>query len=242
MTRVWLDSTEWDCCADPFTLSDEVDFVVHRRTPSDEFVRDLGAELAATVGAFERRHPPATTNDRVQGRVTRIQIVLQDTVTRSSPRHPGYGAPRDDVNFVDVGLPPSSRGDRGGAVFLGLRPSRWMSVSKPVPHAVERFPPMRFRVSGTSRMVRSPLTAPTGPSPVNSGCACAEGGSSTSTRRNARASRQRVPSHTRHPSTPPPCSGCRDGAPACRSPRATCRARHGYGRRRWGRRIPPPTS
>lgn len=89
MTRVWLDSTEWDCCGDPFTLGDEMDFVVHRRTPSDEFVRDLGAELATTVGAFETRHPQATTNDRVQGRVTVIQIVLQDTVTRSSPVVPG---------------------------------------------------------------------------------------------------------------------------------------------------------
>ncbi|MDQ1177778.1 DUF6578 domain-containing protein [Microbacterium sp. SORGH_AS_0421] len=140
MTRVWLDSTEWDCCGDPFTLSDEVDFVVHRQTPSDEFVRDLGAELAMTVGALEARRRQATTNDRVQGRVTGIQIVLQDTVTRSSPRRPGYGAPRDDVNPVDVGLPPFSRGDRGSAVFLGLRPSRWMSVSKPVPHAVELIP------------------------------------------------------------------------------------------------------
>ncbi|WJS92349.1 DUF6578 domain-containing protein [Microbacterium testaceum] len=165
MTRVWLDSTEWDCCGDPFTLSDEVDFVVHRRTPSDEFVRDLGAELAATVGAFERRHPQATTNDRVQGRATRIQIVLQDTVTRSSPRHPGYGAPRDDANPVDVGLPPSSLGDRGGAVFLGLRPSRWMRVSKPVPHAVELIP--TDAVPGERHESHGPVSVdgPDGPEP-----------------------------------------------------------------------------
>jgi len=76
MTRVWLDSMEWECCGDPFAVGDDVDFVIEGRTLSVEFIRNLGAELAATVDAFEARHPEDPIDDRVRGRVTGVQIVL----------------------------------------------------------------------------------------------------------------------------------------------------------------------
>jgi hypothetical protein len=140
MTRVWLDAMEWECCGDPFSVGDDVDFVIEHRTPFDGFIRQLGVELAATVDAFEARHPQGSTDDRVLGRVTRVQIVVQETIERFALRRPGHGAPPDAEMPAAGELWPLSGRDLGNGFFIGNRPSRWMRVSTPVPEAVELLP------------------------------------------------------------------------------------------------------
>ncbi|WP_150956371.1 DUF6578 domain-containing protein [Microbacterium testaceum] len=140
MTRVWLDATEWACCGDPFSVGDDVDFVIDRWTPSAGFVRSLGAELSATVDAFEARHPEGPTDDRVRGRVTNVRIVVQESIDRFDLRRPGHGAPAD-AEMPAEGEPwPFSGRDLGNGFLIGTRPSRWVLVSEPVPGAVELVP------------------------------------------------------------------------------------------------------
>ncbi|MEX8031534.1 DUF6578 domain-containing protein [Microbacterium sp. 20-116] len=140
MTRVWLDSMEWECCGDPFAVGDDVDFVIEGRTLSVEFIRNLGAELAATVDAFEARHPEDPIDDRVRGRVTGVQIVLQETVDRFSLRRPGHGATADAEMPAEEELRPLSGRELEGGFFIGTRPSRWIRASEPVPEAIELVP------------------------------------------------------------------------------------------------------
>lgn len=140
MTRVWLDAMEWACCGDPFAVGDEVDFVIEGRTPSDGFVRYLGAELAATVDAFEARHPEHPTDDRVRGRVSGVQIVVHESVDRFVLRRPGYGAPPDAEMPAEGEFWPFSGRDLGNGFLIGTRPTRWMQVSERVPGAVELVP------------------------------------------------------------------------------------------------------
>jgi len=140
MTRVWLDAMEWACCGDPFTVGDDVDFVIDRWTPTDGFVEHLGAELATTVDAFEARHPQGSADDRVLGRVTRVQIVVQETIERFALRRPEHGAPPDAEMPAEGELWPFSGRKLGRGFFIGTRPSRWMRVTEPVPGAVELVP------------------------------------------------------------------------------------------------------
>lgn len=133
MTRVWLSAREWACCGDPFAVGDEVNFVIGRRAPSECFVRDLGAELSATVDAFEARHPERPVDDRVRGRVVAVQIVLQETVHRFTLRHPGYGAPPDAEMPAEGELWPLAGRDLGNGLFVGTRTTRWMRESEPLP-------------------------------------------------------------------------------------------------------------
>jgi len=128
MTRVWLTRWEWACCGDAFAVGDEVDFGIATRNPDPSLVGLLGPALVATVDAVESHHEEDFP-DRVRGRVTAVHAVMRQVVERRTLRRPGHGAPREAATPPDG----EERGDVGGGVFVGSRPSRHVIEIMPVP-------------------------------------------------------------------------------------------------------------
>lgn len=132
MTRVWLTTWEWDCCGDPFVIGEDVDFGISTRVP-EPFVTDLlGSELAETIDAFESHHEEEFP-DRVRGRVVGIHTVMHDVEERRSLRRPGHGAPPDAVVPAEGEEWPMNRLGLGEGVFVGSRPSRYVTTIVNVP-------------------------------------------------------------------------------------------------------------
>lgn len=142
VTRVWLDTWEWACCGDPFSVGDEVDLLVRTRTPSSAFIESVGPELAATIDAIESHHQeiPTTPEDRVRGRVASIHAVVQEHIETRHLRRPGFGAPPDAEMPAEGEDWPFDGRDLGNGFMIGSRPSRWMIESVPVPGAVTLAP------------------------------------------------------------------------------------------------------
>lgn len=139
MTRVWLSGWEWECCGDPFTVGDLVDFGIQSRTVDAFLIDTLGVELAATVDAAESHHEEEYT-DRVRGRVAAVHAVTQDSIQRWSLRRPGHGAPPDAVMPPDGKQWPLNGLSLGNGVFVGSRPTRYISESVPVPNSAALVP------------------------------------------------------------------------------------------------------
>lgn len=147
MTRVWLTNWEWSCCGEPFAVSDRVDFGIEHRGADEWLIDTLGAEIAATVDAVESHHEHEFV-DRVRGRVTAIQAVTQQFVERQELRRPGHGAPADAVAPAPGEEWPETRFELGAGVFAGTRPSRYITVSTPVPGSVRLHPRSTVRAGG----------------------------------------------------------------------------------------------
>jgi hypothetical protein len=126
MTRVWLTEWEWACCGDAFTVGDEVDFGIATRSPDPSLAELLGPALVATVDALESHHEEEFA-DRVRGRVTAVHAVAHEVAERRSLRRPGHGAPPDAVMPPDGEEWPMVRRDLGGGMFVGSRPSRYVT-------------------------------------------------------------------------------------------------------------------
>ncbi|MDQ7878997.1 hypothetical protein Q9R08_13485 [Microbacterium sp. QXD-8] len=132
MTRVWLTEWEWACCGDAFVVGDEVDFGIATRSPDPSLAELLGPALVATVDAVESHHEEEFA-DRVRGRVTAVHAVAHEVAERRSLRRPGHGAPPDAVMPPDGEDWPMVRRDLGGGMFVGSRPSRYVSEIVPLP-------------------------------------------------------------------------------------------------------------
>ncbi|SIR58385.1 DUF6578 domain-containing protein [Microbacterium sp. RURRCA19A] len=150
VTRVWLETWEWECCGEPFGIGDEVDLLLLTRTPSAAFVESVGLELAATVDAIESHHQetPSTPEDRVRGRVRGIHAVVQEHLATRHLRRPGFGAPPDAEMPAEGEDWPFQGRDLGNGFMIGSRPTKWMIESVPVPGAVTLVP--RDRVPSRS--------------------------------------------------------------------------------------------
>ena len=148
VTRVWLETWEWECCGEPFGIGDEVDLLLLTRAPSTAFVESVGLELAATTDAIESRHQETQTipEDRVRGRVRGIHAVVQEHLETRHLRRPGYGAPADAEMPAEGEEWPFSGRDLGNGFMVGSRPTKWMIESVPVLGAVTLAP--RDRVPG----------------------------------------------------------------------------------------------
>ncbi|SDJ55735.1 DUF6578 domain-containing protein [Streptomyces indicus] len=74
---VWMDSWQMECCGEPFSTGDAVDWTVHR--PDREWLaKVLGPERAAGVDFAEEHHgdaDPEREENRVRGTVTALQYV-----------------------------------------------------------------------------------------------------------------------------------------------------------------------
>ncbi|MBZ4488603.1 hypothetical protein LQ938_05170 [Microbacterium sp. cx-55] len=132
MTRLWLTNWEWSCCGDAFAVGDEVDFGIFHRGPDEWLRHTLGVEIAGSVDAVESHHEELFP-DRVRGRVTAIHAVTQEYVERQELRRPGHGAPPDSDAPLDGEEWTAQSFDLGAGVFAGMRPSRFITVSEPVP-------------------------------------------------------------------------------------------------------------
>ena len=138
VTRVWLETWEWECCGEPFGIGDEVDLLLLTRTPSTSFVESMGLELAATIDAIESHHQETQTipEDRVRGRVRGIHAVVQEHLETRHLRRPGFGAPADAEMPAEGEEWPFTGRDLGNGFMAGSRPTKWMIESVPVPGAV----------------------------------------------------------------------------------------------------------
>jgi hypothetical protein len=132
MTRVWLANWEWSCCGEPFTVGDRVDFGIAHRGADEWLVATLGDAIAGTVDAVESHHEQEFV-DRVRGRVAAIHAVTQQFIERQELRRPGHGAPPDAVAPAPGEEWPEIRHELGAGVSAGTRPSRYITVSTPVP-------------------------------------------------------------------------------------------------------------
>lgn len=132
MTRVWLTEWEWECCGDPFSLGDEVDFGIESRTAHPSLVDVLGPQVITTVDAMESHHVEEFP-DRVRGRVVAVYAVTREVIERRSLRRPGHGAPPDSNLPANGGDWPTlgRRSDGGG--FWEARPSQYAIEVVPVP-------------------------------------------------------------------------------------------------------------
>lgn len=139
MTRVWLSSWEWACCGDPFAVGDDVDFGIESRSPSAELAEWFGAELIKTVEAIESHHEQEFS-DRVRGRVVAVHAVTHEMVQQRVLRRPGNGAPLDATMPHDGEEWPEVKREIGEGVFIGTRPSRFMTVRSPVPDSARLVP------------------------------------------------------------------------------------------------------
>ncbi|MEV7692719.1 DUF6578 domain-containing protein [Microbacterium sp. NPDC089189] len=135
MTRVWLSTWEWACCGEPFAVGDHVDFGISSRELEDWFTQTLGAALSSTVDAVESHHEVEFT-DRVSGIVTAVHAVSQGFVERRELRRPGHGAPRDAVAPA-AGEEWPIVSTVGNGFMAVSRPSRYVTVSEPVPDSAE---------------------------------------------------------------------------------------------------------
>lgn len=144
MTRVWLTNWEWGCCGDPFVVGDDVDFDIATRTIHPLLADDLGQQLADTVDAVESHHEEEFT-DRVRGRVVAVHAVTQGYIERRSLRRPGHGAPGDAVAPPEGEDWPLIRHGDGDGVGWGIRPSRYVIASEPIPDSAELVPVVGLR-------------------------------------------------------------------------------------------------
>lgn len=138
MTRVWLTEWEWACCGDAFAVGDDVDFGIESRVPPQELADLLGPELAATIDAVESHHEQEFT-DRVRGRVLAVHAVTREDIERASLRRPSHGAPPDAV-MPAPGEEWPLVGREVGGVFVGSRPSRYVTEMVPVPDTAMLMP------------------------------------------------------------------------------------------------------
>lgn len=145
VTRVWLTDWEWACCGDPFAVGDDVDFGIEARSPHPALAELLGRELVATVDAIESHHEGEPA-DRVRGRVVAVHVVTTEVVERRSVRRPGHGAPAGAVMPPDGEEWPMVGRAIGDGVFVGSRPSRYVTELVPVPDSAVPEPARGVRL------------------------------------------------------------------------------------------------
>jgi hypothetical protein len=139
VTRVWLTGWEWGCCGDPFAIGDDVDFGIETRAPGGAFAELLGPALAPTVDALESHHEQEFV-DRVRGRVIAVNAVAHEVIERRTLRRPGHGAPANATMPADGEEWPVTGRELGNGVFVGTRPSRYVTENVPVPDAASLVP------------------------------------------------------------------------------------------------------
>ena len=155
MTRVWLAQWEWACCGDAFTVGDDVDFGIATRVLDPSLAALLGPTLVATVDAMESHHEDEFT-DRVRGRVVAVHAVTHEVAVRSALRRPGHGAPPNAVMPANGEEWPMVRGDLGGGVFAGSRPSRFVVEVVPVPGTALLEPVRGVRRPSVEQQAQTP--------------------------------------------------------------------------------------
>lgn len=117
--------------------------------PHPELADLLGPELAATIDAVESHHEQEFT-DRVRGRVLAVHAVTREVIERASLRRPGHGAPPDAVMPAPGEEWPLVGRELGG-VFVGSRPSRYVTDALPVPDTVMLVPVPGVRLSAAEQ-------------------------------------------------------------------------------------------
>ena len=132
MARVWMPAWEWACCGDAFGVGDDVDFGIETRTPHPALAEVLGPALVATIDAIESHHEE-DFDDRVRGRVVAVHGVTQEVIEHRSLSRPGHGAPPTTAMPPDGEEWPVTGRDLGNGVFIGSRPSRYVTEIVPIP-------------------------------------------------------------------------------------------------------------
>lgn len=103
--RVYLTDWEWDCCGEPFSVGDEVDWTVTR---AGSWVREiLGAPLADTVELVETHHGPEAEGVELLG-VVGVVVAIQDVVVIYDARRVPNDQWRPDLEAAAIKAVPAS--------------------------------------------------------------------------------------------------------------------------------------
>lgn len=129
MTRrtLWLSPWEWDCCGGPLETGQRVTFSVW---PVDDGQRTwlteaIGADLTAQIDGVEMHHEEGPAPERLTGRLAKLsRVSMPSRLVRTKRPLLPQGAARAALRPV---------GPPGSGVFIGSRPSEYVTHHEPVP-------------------------------------------------------------------------------------------------------------